>query len=237
MNKNISKQNQDIIKEPYVLKKYEDYCRLYLYGEVVSPDEMQDIFVKLNEYADELDTIEIFINSIGGDLITTIDLMNILERFTTVITINAGEASSAGFFIWAKGNIRLTYKYAMFMAHRESYGMIGKTKEHKNYVQKIDKIYGKLYEELFSKILTEDELKLSETTEVWLSAEDIVERGIGLYYDDYLKGMLQIEEIYKSPISNKYYKFDGEKFIELKISEMKHYDSELDIIKNELGHS
>jgi len=227
-------KNKEEISTPYVLKKYDDFCRLYLYGEVVSPDEMQDIFVKLNEYAEELDTIEIFINSIGGDLVSTIDLIGILKRFNNIITVNTGEALSAGFFIWATGSIRLAYKYSMFMAHREAYGMFGKTKEHKNYVQKIDDVYSKLYEELFSKILTKNELKLSETTEVWLSAEDIVNRGSGLYYDDYNNGLLELANIYVSPVTNKYYKYDNGKFIEIEIEEKQEFENEMEIIKKEL---
>jgi hypothetical protein len=63
------------------------------------------------------------------------------------------------------------------MAHRESFGSYGKTQQHLNISHASERLYTELYRDTVDKFLTEDEIRDSKVTEVWLTADDLIKRG------------------------------------------------------------
>lgn len=74
--------------------------------------------------------INIYINSVGGDVMAAMSLITIIENsLTPVYTHCIGEASSAGLLVFITGHKRIAYKSSMFMYHELSSGSIGKLKD------------------------------------------------------------------------------------------------------------
>lgn len=74
--------------------------------------------------------INIYINSVGGDVMAAMSLITTIENsLTPVHTHCIGEASSAGLLIFITGHKRIAYKSSMFMYHELSSGSIGKLKD------------------------------------------------------------------------------------------------------------
>lgn len=74
--------------------------------------------------------INIYINSVGGDVMAAMSLITTIENsLTPVHTHCIGEASSAGLLIFITGHKRVGYKSSMFMYHELSSGSIGKLKD------------------------------------------------------------------------------------------------------------
>lgn len=74
--------------------------------------------------------INIYINSIGGDVMAAMSLITTIENSLTPIHTHCiGEASSAGLLVFITGHKRIAYKSSMFMYHELSSGSIGKLKD------------------------------------------------------------------------------------------------------------
>lgn len=74
--------------------------------------------------------INIYINSVGGDVMAAMSLITMIESsLTPVHTHCIGEASSAGLLVFITGHKRFGYKSSMFMYHELSSGSIGRLKD------------------------------------------------------------------------------------------------------------
>jgi ATP-dependent protease ClpP protease subunit len=157
-----------------------------IYGVIDEPDEYVDELLKLNCLSSKYDVVEVTLNSPGGSLNTTVDMLSTINKFEVVITIGKGEVASAAFMLWASGDIRVVTDYSMYMAHRESYGMYGKTSEHRDAAQTFGKVYEELFEECFGDLLNDKEKLIAERSETWLSYKDLLERDRVISYDKYV---------------------------------------------------
>lgn len=159
---------------------------LKIYGDILEPEEYIEELTKLEFLSKTHDVIEITLNSPGGSLNTTVDLASIISNFNYVITIGKGEIASAAFMLWTMGNIRVVTDYSMYMAHRESYGMYGKTSEHRDAAKTFGMVYEELFEKCFGDLLTHDEKLIAERSEAWISYSDLLERDKVISLDQYL---------------------------------------------------
>lgn len=157
-----------------------------IYGELEEPVKYARELDALRDFSSRTTTIEITVNSPGGDVSTFLPIYNYLKLYRNIITIGMGDVSSAAFMIWACGDIRVASDYCIFMAHRESYGMYGKTMEHLSMSAVFNKVYEELFEDLYEDILTEEEKQISLRSECYISYADLIERGAAISYDDYL---------------------------------------------------
>lgn len=171
---------------------------LRIYGEIQEPEEYIEEIAKLDMLSSKYDVIEIVLNSPGGSLNTTVDIAAAIKKFKYIVTIGKGEVASAAFMLWTMGDIRVVTDYSMYMAHRESYGMYGKTAEHKDAAKVFGQVYEELFEECFGDLLTVREKEIAERSETWISYKDLLEREAVIHYDDYVtpKNSYLIGEIY-----------------------------------------
>jgi ATP-dependent protease ClpP protease subunit len=160
---------------------------LKIYGTIEEPEEYIEELAKLEILSKNYDVLEITLNSPGGSLNTTVDIASIIRNFTYVATIGKGEIASAAFMLWTMGDIRVVTDYSMYMAHRESYGMYGKTSEHRDTAKTFGLVYEEMFENCFGTLLTDIEKSVAERSETWISYKDLIGRDKVIGYDTYIK--------------------------------------------------
>lgn len=194
---------------------YEDDDRgiavVKIYGAIEEPMEYIDEISKLDELSKKLNVVEITLNSPGGSINTTVDIASIISNFEYVVTIGKGEIASAAFMLWTMGDIRVVTNYSTYMAHRESYGMYGKTAEHRDAAATFGRVYEEMFEECFGDLLTETEKNIAERSEAWITYKDLLERDNVISYDEYMNpaNPYKVLELYKMK-ENKFFMFDEE---------------------------
>jgi len=159
---------------------------LKIYGAIEEPEYCIDSLNKLELMSEKYDVLEVIINSPGGSLNTMVDIISIFKHFRYIITIGKGECSSASFMLWALGNIRVVTDYSMYMSHRESYGLYGKTSEHRDVANILGTVYAEMFEICFGDLLTREEKQIAERSEVWISYKDLLKRDRVISYENYI---------------------------------------------------
>lgn len=213
-------QNQEVVEINPFLKpknilvsddKDRNLATLKVYGAIEDPEEYIEQLTQLEALSKTYEVLEITLNSPGGDLNTTIDILSIIKNFKTIITIGKGEIASAAFMIWSQGDIRVVTDFALFMAHRESYGMFGKTAEHRSAADKFGMVYEELFDVCFGDLLTDDEKIIAQRSETWITYKDLLSRDRVISYEEYLnpKNPIVISDMYITD-DNKSFIFDPE---------------------------
>lgn len=159
---------------------------VHIRGPFVPPHMVSTQIATLYEMSEQYETVLIYINSPGGSVDTLTELLSAFGRFQTIITVAAGRVSSAGFFLWASGHIRVVQKYTVLMAHRESYRFDGKTDQHIDFGVFTNKICGSMIEDLCGHLLTDDEKVRIKTTEVFLSDQDMIDRKKAITWSQFI---------------------------------------------------
>jgi ATP-dependent Clp protease protease subunit len=130
--------------------------------------------------AEERNPIKIFINTPGGLLAETFSLCStIMLSKTKVITVNVGEAYSAGCLILLAGHERYTFPYGKAMIHTGSGGIQGTYEQ----TEQAQKIYKKQIDEMGAYILERSQMddkvyKRNKAKEWYLDAEEQIKYGI-----------------------------------------------------------
>jgi len=181
------------IQNPFMKRKnlsvVEDKKRgaviLKIYGEIEEPEEYIDELERLEQLSKEFEVLEITLNSPGGSLNTTVELFSLVKNYNHIITIGKGEVASGAFMLWTMGNIRVVTDYSMYMAHRESYGMYGKTAEHRDAAVIFGGVYEEMFETCFGDLLTDNEKLIAERSEAWISYKALLERDRVISFNNY----------------------------------------------------
>lgn len=108
--------------------KDEKSADLFIYGAIVSGYKWNEADITITEFTHALDNLpktvkilNMYVNSPGGSVFTTIAMMNQLERRKSSITINAyvdGVAASAASFLIMKADNIYMYKNTFLMIHK-----------------------------------------------------------------------------------------------------------------------
>lgn len=160
---------------------------VHLRGEFPDSVDVGREMIGLYNLAEQYSQLVVYINSVGGHLSLCVELLSLFKKFDKVITVGAGIVASAGFLVWCAGDVRVVQSHTSFMAHRETWGSIGKTQTMLDYAEHNDKIYTKMAYEVCQDILTEEEYQRSKTTEVWLTPDELIdERNVAIWWDDFL---------------------------------------------------
>ena len=219
MDKKSSEDYEVEFKNPFSKQKNiqiaEDKDRnlvvLKIYGGIEEPEEYIEELTKLETLSNNYDVLEITLNSPGGSLNTTVDIISIINKFTYVATIGKGEVASAAFMLWTMGDVRVVTDYSMQMAHRESYGMYGKTSEHRDAAKAFGLVYEEMFEDCFGDLLTQEEKVIADRSEAWISYKDLLQRDRVISFEDYMQPVnpYSIGEIYVTQ-DGKTFMFDAE---------------------------
>lgn len=165
---------------------------LYIYGEIVQEKyvdwwtgEESKTDVALMDFKEELDkignvqTLNLYINSPGGDVFVASAMISMLERVKnkgTVINayVDGISASAASFLMFVADNIYL-YKNSIVMVHKPMSYAYGNAIDMQKVIDTLEKIESSTMIPMYmSKAkITEDEVKNLIEVESWLSSEEM----------------------------------------------------------------
>jgi ATP-dependent Clp protease protease subunit len=129
------------------------------------------------------DFMKLIINSDGGSLNDAFALIDVMRSSPiSVVTLGMGNLMSSAFMIFAAGTKgqRAIAKNTSIMIHQFNHEYGGKYHDMKAYAEEIDRINYRMVAELArTGKLNEQEVgsKLLKPSDVWLSAEQLVELG------------------------------------------------------------
>lgn len=164
---------------------------LFVYGEIVDDDtdwwtgEKDPALVGLLSFKKELDNIgnvqnlNIYINSPGGDVFTASTMISMLKRVKdkgTIINayVDGLSASAASFLMMVADNINL-YKNSTVMIHKPMSWAFGNANDMQKTIDALNKIEDSVMMPMYmnkSKV-KEEEIKSLIDAETWLSAKDM----------------------------------------------------------------
>ena len=127
--------------------------------------------------------MKLYINSEGGNLTDAFALMDVMRTSPVPIaTVGMGNLMSSAFMIFAAGKKgqRAIGKNTSIMIHQFNHEYAGKYHDMKVYTKEIDRINYRMVAELArTSGMSESEVstKLLKPSDVWLSAEQLVELG------------------------------------------------------------
>ena len=149
----------------------------YLSGEVESSEEYIEWFDTIRN-AQPADIVKIHINSYGGDLFTSIQMMRcISESEATVICSVEGACMSAATMIFLCADGFEVSDHSMFMLHNYSGGTIGKGGEMYDNIMHERKWSEKLLRAIYSEFLTADEIEsILNNKDIWMDGEEVIKR-------------------------------------------------------------
>jgi len=164
--------------------------------------------------ADKDKELHIFIGSYGGAVTCLNMIFQQVLSFNYRVGINLGMADSCGWMLYFTCHERYTSSFSQFMYHEMSGLRYGKVKELEADVKFCKEWWNELFNKTFTKeILTSDELKLGETSEVWLTGAELIKRGHAKDYSEYINRKTLKKAMNVYDIDGKLYLKDGDKFI------------------------
>ncbi|QDJ96364.1 Clp protease [Xanthomonas phage Xoo-sp13] len=149
----------------------------YLLGAIGDPEKYLDLVHTLKT-AEEHDTIFIYINSVGGNLYTAIQIINAIQNCGgTVITCLEGEACSAATIIFLAGHKHIINPFGAFMVHKYSHGVEGKGSDVAVQVKFTERYFDELAYSIYADLMTKREIEnMLEGKDLWLSSQEVQER-------------------------------------------------------------
>jgi ATP-dependent Clp endopeptidase proteolytic subunit ClpP len=161
-----------------------DQRRIYLM-ENITYDLTTHITKAIHAMEQSDGVIELWINSAGGELVSSFGLYDVIQRLdpkrTPIHTIVSGEAASAAFLLLASGHKRFSSESSWGMAHSASGGGGGTTDEVASSaaaMQAMEQWMWYLLSRHTKKTATQWLSQARHSGEVWLSAQQMVSYGV-----------------------------------------------------------
>lgn len=128
---------------------------------------------------EEREPIKIYIDSPGGDLSSTLTIIDAIRLSKTPVwTINVGTAYSGGFFSFISGHRRFAYPSSSFLFHEGSAGTSGTANQFENYASFYKRRLNALKEIVLSHTkISEEKYTSIQKDDFWMTAEDAIELG------------------------------------------------------------
>ena len=131
--------------------------------------------------------VHVFVGSFGGEVAALNMILQQLLTYDYRVGINLGTACSCGWMLLFACQERYVSAFSQAMYHDMSTVCGGKHSElqrNAEYMARWQKELLKITDTV--KVLTEKELELGRTTEVWLTGRELIERGAAREYSEYL---------------------------------------------------
>lgn len=174
-----------MVRPIYQLKVKDDNAELYIYGDIASDGykwsesdvSASDIIQRLQGVAAK--SIDVYINSYGGEVAQGIAIYNALKRHKAKVTTYVdGFACSIASVIAMAGDVRKMYSNSLLMIHNAwttASGNVNELLKTAEDLKTINEATKKAYLEVVN--ISEDELTALLDAETWLTAEKAVEMG------------------------------------------------------------
>jgi len=150
----------------------------YITGEIDDDVEPYIDMVNTLKTAEEHDQIFIYLNTPGGSVSTTIQIISAMKQsIATITTVVEGDVCSAGTLIFLSGDHYVVNDHCTLMIHNYSHGPYGKGNEVKSQVNYSDKYFNKLAHDFYKNFLTEEEINaVCEDKDFWMESDEIRDR-------------------------------------------------------------
>lgn len=162
--------------EEYV-SEYGNIREYYLSDEIGSPDEYVSMIHDIRN-AGENDVIKLHINCPGGNLFTTIQIVQAMAECSgTIIASVEGACMSAATIIFLYADEFIVGNHSMFLFHNYSGGTFGKGAEMYHGVIHQRKWSENLMRDHYGDFLTENEINdLIEDKDIWMDSSQVLDR-------------------------------------------------------------
>lgn len=149
----------------------------YIIGSIDGPEKYMDLIHTLKTI-EEHDTIFIYINSYGGNLYTTIQLINAIKNCAgTVITCLEGEVISAATLIFLAGHKHIINDSGSFMVHKYSHTVEGKGSDVASQVKFTERYFEELAYKSYADLMDNAEIEqMLEGKDFWFSSREVYNR-------------------------------------------------------------
>ena len=165
--------------------------------------------------ADHDKEIHVFVASYGGSCYCLCMLLQQLLEFNHRVAINLGMADSAGWMLTFACQELYGSPFCDYMYHEMSSIYFGKISESKRITSFASELWAELLKRTDTdKVLTMDERKLGETSEVWLTGAELIRRGAIKDYSEYRKRVKisKSEDMYH--VGDRIFKHVDDKYVE-----------------------
>lgn len=175
----------------YQLVKNDASADLYIFGDICAwawPELGEQSGVTIVNQLKELDvdTINVHINSYGGDVAEGLAIYNVLrEHKALIVTICDGFACSAASVVFMAGDRRVMQPASLLMIHNAWTVAMGNAAQLRKTADDIETIT-QASVEAYKKVATisEEEIKALMDAETWILPKDAVEYGFATEIDD-----------------------------------------------------
>ncbi len=158
---------------------------IYIYGDITSwPWQENDVSSyilskELQELDKDIENINVYINSYGGEVAEGLAIYNALKRHKAKVTTYAdGFACSIASVIFAAGDERVMSNTSLLMIHNAWSGVVGNSKDLRKQADDLDKINQASINAYMNIVnIKEEELKELMDNESWLNADEALEKG------------------------------------------------------------
>jgi len=149
----------------------------FITGQIKGADNYLDLIECLYS-ATPKDEIILHINTPGGDLDATIQIVNGIRSCAgVVIGIADGIVASAGTIIFFSSHSLVVQPFSYFMFHDGSEATIGKINDNLAQVTFMSKFLANLFMEVYTPFFSKAEVtKILNGKDLWLTSDEIVER-------------------------------------------------------------
>lgn len=149
----------------------------YLTGEILRADHYIGWFDEIRN-ASEVDSVKIYINSVGGRVSTALQFLRVMEESAAHITCSIeGDCMSAATMIFLAADSFEISRHSSIMIHTYSGGVYGKGQEIHQQAQ-FEVVWSKkLLKDTYKDFLTPKEIKqVSEGRDIWLTSKETGKR-------------------------------------------------------------
>ena len=175
----------------YQLTQNDTSADLYIFGDICAwawPESGEQSGVTIVNQLKELDvdTINVHINSYGGDVAEGLAIYNVLrEHKAQIVTICDGFACSAASVVFMAGDRRVMQPASLLMIHNAWTVAMGNAAQLRKTADDIETIT-QASVEAYKKVATisEEEIKALMDAETWILPKDAVEYGFATEIDD-----------------------------------------------------
>lgn len=174
------------------IKKNESSGELQLYGEIADSTWWGDEVTPKDFKADldslgNISTLDVYINSPGGDVFAGQAIYSMLKRCKAQINVYVdGLAASAASLVAMAGDKIIMPENAMMMIHNAWTIVQGNANDLRKQAEAMDKVDASIKTAYLSKApdLTQDKISEMMDAETWLSAQDAVDLGLADEIED-----------------------------------------------------
>ena len=175
----------------YQLVKNDASADLYIFGDICAwawqeMGEQSGVTIVNQLKALDVDTINVHINSYGGDVAEGLAIYNVLrEHKAQIVTICDGFACSAASVVFMAGDRRVMQPASLLMIHNAWTVAMGNAAQLRKTADDIETIT-QASVEAYKKVATisEEEIKTLMDAETWILPKDAVEYGFATEIDD-----------------------------------------------------